>query len=299
MKKITTLKLILSLFLFLGFAFGQSDENKQENALEFIDQFSDYINSTPIYSADEDFEEKLFDAMKKSIFITKDYLNSLKFKMENVKNSADDIYNRSGIEHFTISSFEKNYYEAVQNEISFNFFLIKSINFLERINDVYEQEADFINASLGFNSIRNTIYELKYLLAIVYYYQGSYKNLKKSIHTFEDILGDNKNKISYAFSKEERRLTYSFLVSAFDLLINLKHASITNLDVASYKREKLYYLWQLVTTLYEDNEALRILKLTRLTKESFSVMDKESDRFRELYAPFIIANGVLVSDEDS
>ena len=165
------------------------------------------------------------------------------------------------------------------------------MNFLEKINALYEQEAELINASLGFDNVRSTLYELKYLLAIVYYYQGSHKNLKNSVRILEEILGKNKNQFDYASTDEERESIYRYLVSGFDLL-----ASDVNLngpkETAIYHREKLYYSWLLVSLNSQDNEELMKLKLARLAREFFSVMDKNGDRFREIYAPFMVDNGV-------
>ncbi len=263
------------------------------DALELIDEFNAYIDSTPLSFAQNDFEEKLFDSMKRAVNVTTNYLNTLQLSMNSVRRQYDLNLDLRGLEFYQPILQDRSYYSLINSKLGFNFFLLKSMNFLEKINQSYDNEYELINASLGFDNIRSTIYRLKYLLAMVYYYQGSYRSLKKSVKVFEDVLGENENNFDYTSTDKDRGSVYSYLASGFDLLIS--DAGTTGpREMLIYKRNKLYYLWQLVTIYNQDNETLRDLKLRRLVGDYYPIMDKNGVRYREVYAPFMIKNNIAV-----
>ncbi len=296
-KSLTISSVFVLVFIFSPSLFSQETQQEagaEDNILKIIEDFNKYIDNQSIVDLNPDYEANLYSAIQGSLVRTKDFVNSVLFTMNETQGELDREATRKNLEFYSPVIIKKNNYDQISSVIDYNFYLIKSLNFLSRMNQIYEENEEGLVLAIGADDLRATIFELKSLLAILYYYKGDYKSVVNSIGIFKEILGHNGSNYFYVSDGDASRTTvYYYLVSAYNLLLKMEHPAVTYLSSIEFVREKLFYSWQVVMADGE-REDLKNFRLRKLSLQYYDDMDKNGARFREIYAPFMVENNIII-----
>ncbi|BBM88400.1 hypothetical protein COTS27_00079 [Spirochaetota bacterium] len=234
-----------------------------------------------------DADRRYFENILKTLDQIKNELNSTYIKIQDQKQRLDRLATLQGRYFYRADTMlSTNYYEKTVPVIRYNYYLEKSLGFLEQLEALIERREGALRADIDEAMLSRVIYEVKTLLGISYTFRGGNRNLFLAARQFEYILGDNKDQISYFTSADQEKTAYYYLAGIYDRLYNRINYSdeVRGLPLI---RKKLFYLWTLVILNNNDNEALRDVKLQDLADRYVSIIDYEGANYKQFYAPYV------------
>ena len=271
---------------------GETDIAAEEDGVEFEGSadIMEFRSFRPVFDEmeflDPEYDLRYFNEVKRVVENVKKELVSTRSAMRFQRESIDRTNTLRGFSYYrSFAPVFTNYYRYIMPPIRNQFYLLRSEKILDDVGEVFkEKQAIFPLVVADDSELKNFVYDLKILSAVVHIYRGSETDLKKAASDLEFLIGENQEKISYVTSDPQKQDVYLFLVGVFDLLYK---ANRDDFVMAShFLRKKLFYLWNTVSDRNAVNEDLKKVKLQVIYDRYAPIMDPDSRDYQELYKPY-------------
>lgn len=260
---------------------------------------SDYLQS--IDPAVFEVDYKVILQMIKDLEI--DLIPALVVQMDNGAWGVFREYARDSISSkYRFSGQEKSYFPGVASTVAFSSHLRDCTRILEKAIDRFEQIKDSLGY-VGFSEeeVLDTEYRINRGLGILYSFSNSPGSLKKAKGRFDFILNGKavwKKPEIRPIVKDKDQISEACRYNSSISYVLSKMYDSDDVQRLFYKREELFYLWNLVGNTI-DNPQFRDSQYMRICKDFFPVMDFDGARFSQHYGKYIGILGLEYSKESS
>lgn len=235
---------------------------------------------------DPEYDLRYFNKAKQAVERVKKELVSTRSAMKFQQESIDRTNTLRGFSYYrAFAPVFTNYYRYIMPAVRDQFYLLRSEKMLEDVGEVFNEKSAIFPLVVNDESeLKNFVYDLKLLSAMVRIFRGSESDLKRAVADLEFLIGENEDKLSYVTSEDQKQDVYLFLVGVFDLLYKFNRDDYV--ISSDFLRKKLAYLWRTVSDRNASNEALKKVKLQILYDRYAPIMDPDSRDYQELYKPY-------------
>lgn len=236
-----------------------------------------------------DFEEKLLKGIRDALVrVSNQFLSTIDTLNYVQTTISNNVYLR-GLDFYRLDfGFEKDYYKELYkfNRVRHNYYFEFNLRFLYQIEEVIDDNSELLIQAFGQDSIFPIIYETKFFIGNILMFKGMTQYLDDAKERYEYILGKNPFNRDFVPNDELRVKIYEIMLDVYDrYFYNNYYHNTDYRKLLIYSREKLFYLWQLVDVNHED-QAIKDLKYRRLFTTYASIMDPNSENYKNLYSKY-------------